>query len=113
MRGSVSTVSAEEWENIPAPKPPKAKDRYEQLLASVGEGKIARVDVKEEKELKGTRIAIARKARNAGFIAEFKNLGNALYVKRSEKPLEKKSEEPGNLANQEEKSIRKKTTKAT
>lgn len=89
-----ATVTLDEWEQIPAPVPQKPEDRFEQLLASVGEGKIVRVDLKEEKDLKGTRIGIARKARNLGFIAEFRNLGNALYVKRSAKPLEEKPKKP-------------------
>ncbi len=86
-----NTVSHDEWEQIPTPKPPKPKDRFEQLLETIEKGSIVQLDTKEEKELKGTRIAIARKARNLGFLVEFKNVGNVLYVKRSEKPLTEKS----------------------
>ena len=103
------TVSLNEWQEIPAPTPPKPQNRFEQLLLSVAEGKIVRVDVKDEKDLKGTRIGIARKARNLGFIVEFRNLGNTLYVKRSDKPLEEKPEEESGVPEeQEEKSSRKK-----
>ncbi len=40
--------------------------------------------------LKGKRIAIGRRARAAGLIAEFRHLDNSLYVNRSDKPLEEK-----------------------
>lgn len=105
------TVSPAEWEEIPAPTPPKAPDRFEQLLISVGKGNIVKLEVQEEKDLRGTRIAIARKARNSGFIAEFRNLGTTLYIKRSERPLEAKQEK-STADNGEEKRDRKKKTEA-
>lgn len=108
-----NTVSLDEWQQIPAPTPPKPKDRFAPLIASVGAGEIARIDVKEENELKGLRIGIARKSRNAGFITEFRNLGTTLYVKRSEKTLEETPVEKSEPVNQEEKPSRKKTTKET
>lgn len=107
-----ATVTPEEWEKIPPPVPPKPKDRFEQLLVSVGEGNIVKVNAKEEKDIKGMRIAIARKARNLGFIAEFRNLGTVLYVKRSDKPLEEK-EKPPATENKEERATRKKKTEAS
>ncbi len=61
------TVSLEEWEQIPPPAPPKPKDRFEQVLASIIEGNIAKIEVTEEKDLKGMRMGIARRARNLGF----------------------------------------------
>lgn len=85
-----ATVTQAEWEQIPAPLPPKPKDRFDHLLASVGQGNIIKVELKEEKDIRGIRIAIARKARNRGFIPEFRNMGTSLYVKRSAQPLEEK-----------------------
>lgn len=104
-----NTVSPEEWDQIPAPTPPKAKDRFAPLIASVGAGEIVKLELKEEKDLKGTRIGLARKARNAGFLVEFRNLGNTLYVRRSEKPLEEKPEKPEEEIKEEEPGRKKKT----
>jgi hypothetical protein len=82
------TVTLEEWEKVPPPAPPKPKDKFEHVLTSVRDGNIAKIELKEEKDLKGTRIGLARKSRNLGFLVEFRNVGNTLYVKRSDKPLE-------------------------
>jgi hypothetical protein len=76
-----NTVSLEEWKQIPAPVPPKPKDRFEKLIASVRAGNIVKLEVTEEKALRGMRIGIARKARNAGFLVEFRNLGNVLLAR--------------------------------
>lgn len=85
-----TTVSPEEWEEIPAPQPSKKKGQYEKLIEAVEQGSIVKLEVPEEKNLKGARITIARRARSLGFIAEFRNAGTTLYVKRSEKQLEEK-----------------------
>jgi hypothetical protein len=89
-----TTVSLEQWEQIPAPTPPKKKDRFAQLLDAVEKGNIVQLETSDGKNLKGTRIAIARKARNLGFLAEFRNVGTTLYVKRSDKSLEEEQEKP-------------------
>ncbi len=101
------TVTLEEWEKVPPPAPPKPKDKFEQVLASVRDGNIAKIELKEEKDLRGTRIGLARKSRNLGFLVEFRNLGNTLYVKRSEKPLTEKPK-PSETENREEKASSKK-----
>ncbi len=97
------TVTLVEWDKVPPPTPPKPKDKFEQVLSSVKEGNIAKVEAKEEKELKGMRIGIARKARNLGFLVEFRNSGNTPYVKRSETPLDEtpKQSETENLVEKE------------
>lgn len=103
------TVTLEEWEKVPPPAPSKPKDRFEHILASIRDGNIAKIELKEEKDLKGTRIGLARKSRNLGFLVEFRNLGNTLYVKRSEKPLTQKPKQ-SETENKEEKGNSKKET---
>ncbi len=102
-----TAATLDEWESAAPPTPPKPKDKFENVLASVREGTIAKVEIKEEKELKGMRIGIARKARNLGFLVEFRNSGNTLFVKRSNKPLEDKPKK-SETENREEKGNNKK-----
>ncbi len=100
------TVSFDKWEQIPPPAPSKPKDRFEEVLLSVKDGNIVEIEVTEEKDLKGMRMGIARRARNLGFLVEFRNLGTALYIKRSEKPLEEKPKQ-SETENTEEKTTGK------
>lgn len=99
-------VTPDEWQQIPAPPPPKKKDRFEQLLEAVAKGSIVKLETTDNKNLKGTRIAIARAARAKGFVVDFKNIDTILYVQKSEKPLEPK---PEKQKPKEKESVPKKT----
>jgi hypothetical protein len=68
MTGAVNwkSVSEDEWEKIPvAPKKTK-ESPYDDLLQAVIDGEIVSLPISDEKDLRGMRIALARRA-NSGF----------------------------------------------
>jgi hypothetical protein len=81
-------VNEKEWDKLPIPQPKKPRDRYEEVLNILESGKIVQLQAETENDLKGMKIAIGRKSRARGFVAEFRNQGNMLYARRSDRPIE-------------------------
>jgi hypothetical protein len=83
-------VEDAEWEAAaPAKKPGKASP-WDALLDAVADGKAYRVPITSEKELRGSRIGISRRARSRGFGVEFRIANGSLLVKKDETPLKPK-----------------------
>jgi hypothetical protein len=60
-----NTISGDEWEKI-APAPKKSKESpYDELLQSVIDGEIVALPIADEKDVKGVRIGVARRASSA------------------------------------------------
>lgn len=76
-----------EWEQFPLPSPKVKPDKYGELVALIEQGKVVVIEVADENDLKGKRIAIGRRARAQGFLAEFRVKENQLAVKKSDSPI--------------------------
>lgn len=77
------------WEHLSPPQKPGKPSPWDHLLDQVGDGKIIRIPVEGEKQKKGSRIGIARRARSKGFKVEFREDENWLVIRKSEEPLER------------------------
>lgn len=86
MEYKAKTVSPDEWEKH-APPPKEAKPSpYDKLLSDLEAGEILEVPM-AEKDFKGFRIGIARRARTRGFKLEFRSGDEGLLIRKSEEPL--------------------------
>ncbi len=77
-----------EWDAIPAPRPKQKPSEYDDVVAAINEGEIIGIPVADEKEVRGKRIAIARRANSAhGVRLRFKYdaANNILAIRLSEK----------------------------
>jgi hypothetical protein len=75
------------WEQLAPPQKPGKPSPWDNLLQQIEDGKIVRVSVETEKEKKGSRIGISRRARSRGFKVEFREDNNWLVIRKSEEPL--------------------------
>lgn len=67
-------VSEEDWEAMPTPqKAAKKHSELDDLVDQLETGEILRIEVVDEKHLKGTRIGLARRAATRGFKLEFRS----------------------------------------
>ncbi len=88
-------IPATEWEQFPVPTPKPKPDKYGELVTQLEQGKIVVLQTEDENDLRGKRIAIGRRARAQGFLAEFRVKGNQLAVRKSDSPIpESKPRQP-------------------
>ncbi len=78
------------WEQLAPPSKPGKPSPWDSLLQQVEDGKIIRVSVETEKQKKGSRIGIARRARTRGFKVEFREDKNWLVIRKSDQSLQTK-----------------------
>lgn len=100
-------ISEKEFEQLERPKGPTKKidPQVEALLSALQAGKIVRIPIASEKELKGKRLSIGRRAMSRGFKVEFRygegflavrkvqELAEPLRMGRPRKPRDLKSAE--------------------
>jgi|SRR5579871_590180 len=91
---SFKEIPVAEWEKLPAPVRPTKDDPYAPVIAALQAGKAISIGFESETQLKGIRITLARKARNAtpGFVVEFRVNGNTLAARKSDAPIPEKRE---------------------
>jgi hypothetical protein len=58
------TISDEEWERIAPPAPKQKKSEWDDAILAVIDGDIIAIPIAEEKDVKGARIGLARRASN-------------------------------------------------
>src|SRR2546423_11793892 len=75
------------WEQLQPPTPAKPKDKYAPILDALEAGEIIEIETSDNKEMKGYRITLGRKASSRGFKTEYKVEGNTLYARKSEEPI--------------------------
>jgi hypothetical protein len=80
------TIDEKEWEKFPKPEPPKAPNRWDEVLGVLEGRQIVEMPVAEDK-LRGVRIGLARSAATRGFKLEFRYAHGRLAVRRSEMPV--------------------------
>jgi hypothetical protein len=88
---SFKVVDNKKWESLPPSTSTKKDDKYTPVLDALEAGEILEIPTSDNKELKGIRITLGRKAAMRGFKVESRNEGNLLYVRKSTEPLEPKA----------------------
>jgi hypothetical protein len=83
-------ISEDEWQQMPPPQPSKVSTEWDEVLGLLEQGKIVQLRVKDQKDLKGKRILLGRRASTHGFRIESRVEGDRLALKKSDKPLEQK-----------------------
>ncbi len=84
-------ITEKEWASLPASTPAKAPRPWDAVLDAVEKGKIVQLEVVGDKQLRGTRIGLARSAAlGRGMKLEFRVQGNTLAVRKSDKPMKVK-----------------------
>lgn len=78
------TVDTSKWEQLAPAKPAKAADKYTPILDALESGEIIQIETTDNKEAKGVRIALGRKASARGFKTEYRSEGNTLYARKSD-----------------------------
>ena len=73
------------WEQLAPTTPTKPADKYAPLLDALEAGEIIQIETADDKEAKGLRITLGRKARARGFSTEYRAEGNVLYARKSDK----------------------------
>lgn len=89
---SFSEMTSKDFEAIPVPQRAIKSDPYAVLITALSEGKALSIPYNGETDLKGKRITIARKARSAGFMVDFRVHNGTLAVKKSDSPIPPKRE---------------------
>jgi hypothetical protein len=59
------TISNEEWERIAPPTPKQKKSEWDDAILAVIDGDIIAIPIAEDKDVKGARIGLARRANAA------------------------------------------------
>lgn len=85
------TVDTTKWEKLSPPSPAKKEDKYTPVLDALEAGEILEIPTTDNKEAKGIRISIGRKASARGFKVEYRAEGNTLYVKKSQGTISPKA----------------------
>ena len=83
-------LSDEEWERSAPPKKAKPSP-WDTLLAELEQGKILKLPIEDEKEKRGYRIGIARRARLHGYKVEFREVAGGLALKKGKTLVPKES----------------------
>ncbi len=87
-------VDASVFDQYPQPGAPgkKADPQWEELLSKLDQGRVIRLPLGDESELRGLRLALGRRAAGRGFKVETRNDGQTLVVRKSDQPLTAKSQ---------------------
>ena len=80
-------VDAKKWDSLPEPTPAIKVDKYIKILDALEAGEIIKLATKDNNDLKGKRIALGRKSRSRGFVVDFRVENDALYVRKSDRPV--------------------------
>jgi hypothetical protein len=80
-------ISEKEWASLPSSSPAKGPRPWDAVLDRLESGKIVQLEVAGDKQLRGTRIGLARSATFRGMKLEFRVSGNTLAVRKSDKPV--------------------------
>lgn len=81
----------EEWEQLPPPQAKKAQDEWDEVLNALEQGEIVELETANDKDLRGKRIGISRRARGRQFTVEYRTKDNLLYAKRGTAPVTMKA----------------------
>ncbi|HEY8476193.1 MAG TPA: hypothetical protein VIN09_04935 [Chloroflexota bacterium] len=87
-------MSEEEWQAMPS-KPPKPPDEWDHLLDELEAGRVIRLRVTDERDLRGKRLALGRRAARRGFRVELRYAGDILAARRSPEPYVPKAARGG------------------
>jgi hypothetical protein len=74
-------LSEDEWEQS-APAKKAKPSPWDNLLAELEQGKILKLPIEDEKEKRGYRIGIARRARQHGYKVEFREIAGGIALKK-------------------------------
>jgi hypothetical protein len=83
-------LSDDEWEQS-APAKKAKPSPWESLLTELEQGKILKLPLEDEKEKRGYRIGIARRARLHGYKVEFREVAGGLALKKGKTLVPKES----------------------
>src|SRR5215212_1737126 len=82
-------VDASVFDQYPRPLGPgkKIDPKWEELLSGLEQGKVVRLPLGDESELRGLRLALGRRAAGRGFKVETRTDGQSLVARKSDQPL--------------------------
>ena len=78
-------ITAEEWEQFPA-RPAKAPDQWAPIMDAIEQGEVYALPYSDDKDLRGKRIGLGRRAAQRGFKLEIRSKDNTMAVRRSDTP---------------------------
>jgi hypothetical protein len=78
-------ISDEEFASVPA-KPAQQPSEWEPVLDLLEQGKSVRIPFKEEKDRRGRRLALGRRAAGRGFKVEMRATETYMVARRSDQP---------------------------
>ncbi|SRR5258707_7167064 len=81
-----SKISQADFAKFPAPTPKKTTSDWDPVLDELEHGDVISIPVKDDRELRGFRIGLARRAASRELKLEFRATTTALAVRKSEKP---------------------------
>src|SRR5258708_8267981 len=81
-----SKISQAEFAKFPVPTPKQTTSDWDPVLDEVENGDVISIPVKEDKELRGFRIGMARRAASRQLKLEFRATATNLAVRKSDQP---------------------------
>jgi hypothetical protein len=78
-------ISQLDWDAVPA-KQPKPPSEWEPILDDLENGKIVRLPLIDERDRRGKRLALGRRAAGRGFKVEMRTTESHLLARRSDTP---------------------------
>ena len=81
-----SKISQADFSKFPGPTPKKTTSDWDPVLDEIENGDVISIPIKDDSELRGFRIGIARRAASRQLKLEFRATDKALAVRKSDQP---------------------------
>jgi hypothetical protein len=84
------SISQKQFDALPENRPPSQVDpEWEELLTALDQGKVVEIPYTDERDRRGKRLAVGRRAAGKGFkvTIRYDGANNAIAVKKSDEPL--------------------------
>jgi hypothetical protein len=86
-------IGRDDWDAVPA-KQPKPPSEWEPILDLIEHGQIVRLPLVEEKDKRGKRLALGRRAALRGFKVEMRTTESHLLARRADLPVPPSEPQP-------------------
>jgi hypothetical protein len=83
-------ISQKQFEALPENRPPSQIDpEWEELLTALDQGKVVEIPYTDERDRRGKRLAVGRRAAGKGFrvAIRYDEANHAIAVRKSDEPL--------------------------
>lgn len=78
-------ITPEEWDQFPA-RPARAPDHWAPIMEALEQGEMYALPYRDDKDLRGKRIGLGRRASQRGFKLEIRTKDRTMAVRRAAAP---------------------------